>query len=310
MTALPKATETQLTGNVLSAYNVCLELEEIAEDKTEKERIQARVLGYLIIHAPNAVSELLRVIHSCNNEPDKLFKLGECFINYFIRPFKKFKGRTPASSSRPSRPSFDKSTKKNLLDKITEAPKDHKEAKRQALIRDGFRCVATGMYDSKALQVPELAEERKANLINTECAHIVPQSTYFNVSTDSDKRDYSASVLAVLQRFGYDVQNLNGEKVHSLFNDMTMDRNVHDAFDRLDLWLEAIQTQDCYVTKTTPSFSFELLKKKITFASAPNLPAPSPELLALHAACAKVAHLSGAGAYIDELDEDTDDLPV
>ncbi|KAK7037499.1 hypothetical protein VNI00_010991 [Paramarasmius palmivorus] len=50
--------------------------------------------------------------------------------------------------------------------------------------------------------------------------------------------------------------------------------------------------------------------KMITFASAPNLPAPSPELLALHATCAKVAHLSGAGAFIDELDEDTDDLPV
>jgi hypothetical protein len=47
-----------------------------------------------------------------------------------------------------------------------------------------------------------------------------------------------ASVLAVLKRFGYDVDNLNGSKVHSLFNVMTMQRDVHDWFDRLDIWFE------------------------------------------------------------------------
>ncbi|KAK7030885.1 hypothetical protein VNI00_013995 [Paramarasmius palmivorus] len=311
---LPSAAETRLSGNALSAYNVCLGLEKIAKDRTEKERIQARVLGYLIIHAPSptATSELLNVIHSCSNDHDKLFKLGEAFINYYIRPFKKSKGHTPASSDHPSRPSFDEVTKKILLGKIIEAPKNHTEAKRLALIRDGFRCVATGMYDSKILKTPNFEQPTPRNqpMVHTECAHIVPQSTYFNVSTNADKRDYSASVLAVLKRFGYDVDNLNGEKVHSLFNVMTMDRNAHDAFDRLNLWFQATQTKDCYITKTSSDWYYPLLKKKITFQSTPDLPAPSPELLALHAACATVAHLSGAGAYIDELDEDTDSLPV
>ena len=52
--------------------------------------------------------------------------------------------------------------------------------------------------------------------------------------------------------------------------------------------------------------------EKITLTSPDpiNLPIPSPELIALHAACARVAHLSGAGAYIDELDQDADDLDV
>jgi len=50
---------------------------------------------------------------------------------------------------------------------------------------------------------------------------------------------YSASVLAILKRFGYDVESLNGPKVHSLFNVMTMQKDVHDWFDRLHLWFEA-----------------------------------------------------------------------
>lgn len=52
------------------------------------------------------------------------------------------------------------------------------------------------------------------------------------------QKDYAASVLAVLKRFGYDVESLNGAKVHSLFNIMTMEHNVHDSFDRLELWFE------------------------------------------------------------------------
>jgi hypothetical protein len=54
-------------------------------------------------------------------------------------------------------------------------------------------------------------------------------------------------------------------------------------------------------------------KKQVTFTSSdptryPDL--PSPKLLALHAACAKVAHLSGAGEYVDSLDRDRDRLGV
>ena len=37
------------------------------------------------------------------------------------------------------------------------------------------------------------------------------------------------------------------------------------------------------------------------------LPNPSAQFLALHAACAKVAHLSGASDYIDKLYDDIDD---
>ena len=54
------------------------------------------------------------------------------------------------------------------------------------------------------------------------------------------------------------------------------------------------------------------MPEKITFTSSDptNLLVPSPEFLALHATCAKVAYFSGAGAYLDELDQDVEDLGV
>ena len=41
-----------------------------------------------------------------------------------------------------------------------------------------------------------------------------------------------------------------------------------------------------------------------------NYPDPSPEFLTLHATCAKAAHFSGAGAYLDELDEGVEHVGV
>ncbi|KAJ3574985.1 hypothetical protein NP233_g1398 [Leucocoprinus birnbaumii] len=47
----------------------------------------------------------------------------------------------------------------------------------------------------------------------------------------------------------------------------------------------------------------------VTFSSSDpdNLPAPSPELLALHATCCKVAQMSGAIKYIDKVYDDVDE---
>lgn len=46
-------------------------------------------------------------------------------------------------------------------------------------------------------------------------------------------------MLAVLQCFGYDAEKVNGPKVHSLYNVMTMGKDVHDWFDRLEMWFES-----------------------------------------------------------------------
>lgn len=39
-------------------------------------------------------------------------------------------------------------------------------------------------------------------------------------------------------------------------------------------------------------------------------PVPNRELIALHAMCAKVAYMSGAGAYVEDLDQNAEDLGV
>ena len=52
------------------------------------------------------------------------------------------------------------------------------------------------------------------------------------------------------------------------------------------------------------------LPTTVSFIAQNNAPLPDPRYLALHAACANVAHLSGAGQHIDSVDRDIDTTPV
>ncbi|KAL0959553.1 hypothetical protein HGRIS_011267 [Hohenbuehelia grisea] len=303
-----------LPANFRSAYRVCRDFEAFSlTSKNSQSIISARVLGYLLLHAPSdqALAEVVATIHSCNADHDSLHSLGDAFVNWFIRAFRQYKGGTPATSERSSRSSFDRDH--SLLNvSVEEAPKDHIAAQGQALKRDGYRCQVSGRYDALANTVLKLPLEillEYGSAVNTECAHIVPASTYFDVNTgesthDTSKRDYAASVLAVLKCSGYDIEKLKGANVHSLFNVMTLEYDVHYRFDKLQLWLEATNTPNQYRIRVADPCYATPRRELVTFSTSDpvHLPLPSAELLALHATCAKVAHLSGAAEYLDNME--------
>ncbi|KAF9062716.1 hypothetical protein BDP27DRAFT_1336223 [Rhodocollybia butyracea] len=306
-----------LQSDAVSAYHVCLDTERQATNQvqdSELDVIRARVLGYLILEASSvsALAEIVKVIHSCNASYDKLCKLGQSFMDYFIRAFRKFKGNTPGSSSHPSRTSFDKD-KEKVKTEIEQARASWTAAKQAALKRDSNRCMVKGVIDFNSLALFDTATQQQAGGGFTQCAHIVPDSTYFSLS-DGEKKDYAASVLAVLQRFGYDINKINGSKVHSLFNIMTLDHPVHELFDRLKCWFEATAIENQYRVVLAPPYLHTVwsLPQQVTFKSSDpdNLPLPSPELLALHAACARVAHLSGAAEHVDKLNREAESSTV
>ena len=112
------------------------------------------------------------------------------------------KSRKPIPSNHASRPSFD-TRKAMIMAIIVEAPQNHQQAKAnvsaidrvistvykwlpfKALVRDGFRCVISGRYDTTSVERSkelELEMKRAANAVmsTTECAHTFPESTNAN----------------------------------------------------------------------------------------------------------------------------------
>ncbi|KAH7906958.1 hypothetical protein BJ138DRAFT_1161323 [Hygrophoropsis aurantiaca] len=124
----------------------------------------------------------------------------------------------------------------------------------------------------------------------------------------------SAGVWAVLQRFGleYLMDELNGDKIHRLENIITLRPDLHSLFDTLDLWLEEDQStanryKICFSTGMRLGFPVFVT---FTTPDPEHLPLPSPDLLLLHAVCARVAHLFGAGEYVDEILKDLEETRV
>jgi hypothetical protein len=198
----------------------------VADPKLREQRlVRARVLGYLIREGPSiqASEYVAKDVNACADD-DRMEQLGDIYQLHFIRlcepPLlrrfclsddllivKKNKGATPSPSTHPSRPSFE--TKKDMmmhmLSESGEAPQHHNQAKKKvshvctlqatyfliqtiskALVRDSFRCIATGRYDGPSVaKNQELKAEMyqsRTPTCNTQCSHIFPQSTNVDIS--------------------------------------------------------------------------------------------------------------------------------
>ncbi|GBE84642.1 hypothetical protein SCP_0606210 [Sparassis crispa] len=316
------------SGPEEAAYNTCRHLErlldwsEVVSDevRTSKRTPQlcGRLLGYMMLEAPTPEGRLnvAREIQTCtsaSDTQDRLAALAQFYEHHFIRVFKSAKGATPTVSTHPSRPSFNM-TAEQINQLLEEAPQDHRAAK--LLI---FHL--TGRYDA-ATAISRYPEDETfiapAPIAPTELAHIIAESTNANIQEGSTKRSYAASAWAVLDRFGKVnvVDNeLNGQGIHRLPNVMTMSVDVHIFFDTLQIWFEEIGTDryrlcarwDSILTSLGVDLNNPVIQLTTTNAS---LPLPNSHLLRLHATCAKVAHLSGAGEYIDAIFRDMEELKV
>jgi hypothetical protein len=124
---------------------------------------------------------------------------AQCTHSTRCRTVTSFSSRSPNHE----RPSFD-THKAMIMDMVVEAPQNRQEAKVnvsdadhvnsaylcslfKALVRDGFRCVVSGLYDTTSVEhnkEPELELKRAPVPVvcATECAHIFPESTNANIS--------------------------------------------------------------------------------------------------------------------------------
>ncbi|KAF8483126.1 hypothetical protein JB92DRAFT_2763245 [Gautieria morchelliformis] len=296
MTQLPS--NPYPVGLWCNAYKVCLDFEcrstlQTAPASTLSPLILSRFLGYMILEAPADCGRTYfsnKVIACTNNMA--LQDLAKFYMNDFVRCFRSAKGRTPATSYDPLKQSFDEE-QETLEYLLYEAPQNHQTAKKKALIRDGHRCILTGLYDMFSdHRLPEiraiLDNNPQLSVTGTRAAHILPESTNKGISGEnagSAKPESAASVWTIMDRYG-DVapDELNGSHIHRLENIITMDIAMHDLFDTLLLRIPQ------FITLTSPDVT--------------NLPVPSPRYLRLHASCCCIIHLSGAGEYIDKIFRD------
>jgi len=311
MPPTPLPASTFASPSITSAYSLCRELEtsDIARDyeSTPPPDTCARVLGYSLVYLrPAGATNLAAEILACSSRED-IIDLGAFIVRTFVRTFKRAKGRTPAPSAHPSRPSFE-DQRSFYEDLLQEGSLNHERAKTAALVRDNYRCLFTGAIDMNAFEMGLLEHDGISAVQPTEAAHIIPQGILSDVDSAEAKRKWASSALAVLARFSQDINlpmDLNGSNIHRLENILSLTPTMHEMFDGLRLWLEETNQPNVYnLCATQPVILPPRHSNPIVLPSSEDLPPPSAEYIHLHATCARVAHMSGAGEYLDHLYRD------
>ncbi|KAH7907625.1 hypothetical protein BJ138DRAFT_1137463 [Hygrophoropsis aurantiaca] len=198
--------------------------------------------------------------------------------------------------------------KSEMIKAMAKPDKTKKDVKEQALVRDGYACMITGLFDDAFAEFPEVEEKaKKSGLTITQCAHL------FSESAQSSNQDHAAA-FAILSLFGLDnqVRRLHGGQVNSLHNVLTMSMQMHVLFNQFRFWLEEVpgmtNTYDvCSYDDGIFKF-YEKPRRQKEGIPPPDL--PDRTLIAIRSAWARVARLSGAIEQMDQIQQDREDTMV
>ncbi|KAJ6486672.1 hypothetical protein C8R45DRAFT_995488 [Mycena sanguinolenta] len=296
-------------------------------------KVAARTLGYALIHAPSPAGRdcISQEIVGCNDEPEYLAGLAHLYIYGLIRIFRNPKGPTPLLTADQSPdPRFGTVS---TLNRTTLPPTS---LKTQLLFRDRYRCTLSDAVDRGSLDdaltnpgsnpdVEDFVQAftsrslRGSKIQTLQVAHIISQSLTNSIEGLSvgarAKFNWASSAAAILDRFsGIDVKKLlGGTNLHSAVNAVMATHEGHELLDCLLLCLvpnpDPNAGPNAYLIKQFSQIPNENLQDSVVFqerrfSNGHTISPPSPVLLALHAACAHIAHMSGAAEILEEFDRD------
>ncbi|KZT19818.1 hypothetical protein NEOLEDRAFT_1172850 [Neolentinus lepideus HHB14362 ss-1] len=307
---------------LLRAEKMAMPLSRAATSKYKDQLVAVRVLGWFLKDFWDHTSRtdfglllyhrLITEISSCyhTEQPvevghSKVIQLGLSYSNQLLRVCRSDTGPTPTPSSDVSHPSFDAMMVDSTINGMKTAPKSKSEAKIQALVRDGYRCMISGILDYDSVG------DQDVPVTMTQCAHL-----FSEFGQDKDKM------------FGLNevVQSLLGGQVNNLGNVLTMSDALHRKFDEYEFWLEEVDGQlNTYDLRARHEKFFRLAdnpRRRVKFevdqgvlalcAEKGLLPPPLPNrnLIAIRSACARVAHVSGAAELVVQLLRDRGETSV
>ncbi|KAH9855765.1 hypothetical protein C2E23DRAFT_549173 [Lenzites betulinus] len=230
-----------------------------------------------------------------SDTPSQWYHLGTHERATVVAAVRSHRTPYPPPSDHPSRPSSDvvRARHRELLEK---GPTDYSTSRKQALVRDGYRCMVTRTLGD---DFSELWSTSDGSTQPLKCCHILPEV----LGSHNAKDEHTiASAWTMLHRFGYGalLDKLSGANIHRLENIMTLTMVLKKRFDTMLIWFEPIGNEvNCYRVGVGPPHTHQSfgLPHTVQFTTEENLSLPDPELLHIHAACSRIAHMSGAAEY-------------
>ncbi|KAI9653332.1 MAG: hypothetical protein M1829_001317 [Trizodia sp. TS-e1964] len=185
----------------------------------------------------------------------------------------------------------------------------------QVAMRDRHRCAISGAFSFAEWKARTLADGQNAAdddgvlftsfnpFINepVDTAHIIPHSMGARVGKSDQLNKVQLNALNTLHMFTSDLcAEIEGIAIDRPTNALLLTKNWHDRFGQFEVYFDKIDEEpNTYTVRVTdPKLQLFSLPRTVRFESE-SIPLPSPHLLAVHKALARLMHLTGAGENID-----------
>ncbi|KAJ3558586.1 hypothetical protein NM688_g832 [Phlebia brevispora] len=211
-------------------------------------------------------------------------------------------------TTQPSRSSGEQSSGLDYIGGLVEPDTRNIQAflRRWICARDNYQC-CQHLNELDKSQKPRADTTTRIHL---QAAHIVPFSlSYFNGQHSQDVRTAALNWTLIRNWGSIDVKKFVGGRINDPSNALLLCPNSHIQFAEYDIYFEATDAPHHYNIIETESDS---KVGQIAFRdhSSQGIPLPSPDLLELHKAFARVLHASGAEEYLDEILRDEEEIAV
>lgn len=200
----------------------------------------------------------------------------------------------------------------------------------KCLVRDRHRCVISRKFDRReaAKRFERDGEDCKdddGKLLRSESsdrfqflevAHILPHSLMAVTTGDTELSDSKKIALKILDMFDPGIVHLiEYPRIDSPLNALTLTLDYHRLFGEFQIYFEPTGEPYQYridSTERSPFLRDPLFPVTRTLTLSPNrtIDPPSPRLLGVHRAIARIMHLSGAGEYIEGILRDLEEVDV
>ncbi|EEH10600.1 conserved hypothetical protein [Histoplasma capsulatum G186AR] len=284
---------------------------EVYQPRNNQDLTKDILSSFLRFLPAEGRTTLANFIVNTGNNHESLYSLSQHLKNAILIPMRA-RGATPSIS--PS-PFDDEEEIGNVAATMDESGsrKDQTLLKKLCLERDNYRCMATGIIDSDAG-----TQENPGPKAPTNLCHIIPFSLgKWNKSTEHQIAQVWATLGKLFPAIGLGPGEVNDPK-----NLMTLWDSAHSAFAAFSLAFEPTGEPNQYRMLMLGERHTVLLLHLPAPQGGPNGPRlvtfdrhggttidlPSPALLQMHAALAKVLHASGMAKYMEDLVRDGDEI--
>ncbi|KAJ7649727.1 hypothetical protein FB45DRAFT_997026 [Roridomyces roridus] len=323
-------------SEAVQRYGRCQDQPKAVKDAAAYNVLASRVVGFLFPALWNMrhslgdtpVNRVATEVVSAKGDTE-IYDLGRKYIDHLICSFRRTTMPLRPPSNHPSRPSMNR-LEDMLTDAVQGSATDHRSARTRALARDGYHCMLTNAVDADSFDnhgaIKKLRSDTGAAVRLVRTCHIFNESILQNIEPDDEyprqaHRQNAGGALEILRMFGLEdvVEHLmtiipgdtaSASGVHDLLNILSLISDLQILFDMLMLALEptADNEPNTYdVVFACPEINTRKYKRA---GGQLELPLPEPRLLALHAVCVRVAHMSGAAEALDKFDRDVEETSV